>query len=71
MEGLIFDDGFVPVDFFATTYEASGASVAPQAAHLLEPTAPPAVIPLPAPVYAGAALLALTLLARRAILRAC
>ena len=38
---------------------------------LIEPAAQPAVIPLPMPLYASILLLALTLIARRMILRAC
>jgi len=63
-------DTFNPSISLSATHNGAVATAAANVA-ALEPTAQPAVIPLPAPLYAGVALLALTLITRRKILRAC
>ncbi len=67
---VAFVDGLDSVGFLAFPYPDHVA------ASRQEPVPPngsvqPAVVPLPAPIYAAAGLLAVTLLTRRAILRAC
>src|SRR5690349_12615660 len=62
-------DGFAPVPFsdldVGSVALPPGVEPAP-----LDPRLQPAVIPLPAPLYVGGALVALTILLRRALLRA-
>ncbi len=70
-------DGFLPVSFSGASGvgAAPRAPVAPEDLALpdppLQPPAQPVVIPLPTPLYAALALLALAVIARRAILRVC
>ncbi len=66
-------DGFVPSVSLSTLHDGTiqGAALSPDEIASIAPAIQPAVIPLPMPLYAAALLLALTLLARRAILRAC
>lgn len=66
-------DGFVPSVSLATLHHGTigGVALPPEEIASIEPVLQPAVIPLPMPLYAAVLLLALTLLARRAILRAC
>ncbi len=69
-ESLVVTDGFVPSVSLTATHGGTAAMTRENVASL-EPAVQPAVIPLPVPLYAGVALLALTLIPRRAILRAC
>ncbi|HEV2296284.1 MAG TPA: hypothetical protein VGR35_20745 [Tepidisphaeraceae bacterium] len=66
-------NGFVPVSFSAasSTGAAPMAASAPDEPPLPDPAVRAAVIPLPTPLYAALALLAIALIARRALLRAC
>ncbi len=64
-------DGFVPTVSLSSLHNGTIDKAPPEEIAAIQPVIQPAVIPLPIPLYAAAALLALTLLARRAILRAC
>jgi len=65
-------EGFVPVSL-STTYEgaASIREAEDDVAPLGAASHQPAVIPLPSPLYAAAVLLALVIIARRLVVRAC
>ena len=67
-------NGFVPMSLSGAS--SAGVSPLPSAVEADEPALPDpsvkaAVIPLPTPLYAALALLAIAVLARRAVLRAC
>ena len=70
--GTVTAAGFAPVSLSATYEVASAPKLTPEDAALVSPTATqPAVIPLPAPLYATAALLALLVACRRILFRTC
>jgi hypothetical protein len=64
-------DGFAPVSLSATYEIAASRAISPEEAAVVNPAGQPAVIPLPAPLYATAVLLALVLACRRIIFRTC
>jgi hypothetical protein len=67
----IIVDGFIPISLSSGSAAVHGSPAAPAALPSPDPAVQPTVIPLPTPLYAGLALLAIAVVARRAVLRAC